>query len=234
MAEDKSMRSALDIQLSRNTILPIISNYSLSEFVEDPAYWLWRLSRYKHVSRLLKGKKHVCEIGCGDAFASPLIASCVEQLYCFDSLPELISVAKQNLSEAFSNISFSQASLPKDVDHITSCLPSNIPSYDALFALDVLEHIYPSDMPLFLDSVRQITNHRSLCIFGMPTIESQAYASEGSRLGHVNCLNKDEFQHVLASYYSNVVMLSVNDETLHTGFGPMSQYIIAICSTPLS
>ena len=88
-------------------------------------------------------------------------------------------------------------------------------------------------MPLFLDSVRKITNHRSLCIFGMPTIESQAYASEGSRLGHVNCLNKDEFQHVLASYYSNVVMLSVNDETLHTGFGPMSQYIIAICSTPL-
>ena len=55
MAEDKSMRSALDI-LSRNTSLPIISNYSLSEFVEDPAYWLWRLSRYKHVSRLLKGK----------------------------------------------------------------------------------------------------------------------------------------------------------------------------------
>ena len=62
----------------------------------------------------------------------------------------------------------------------------------------------------------------------MPSLESQRYASKESKEGHINCQNKGELYQSLSESFKTVTMLSMNDEILHTGFGPMSHYLIGI------
>ncbi|CCQ53625.1 hypothetical protein CWATWH8502_2077 [Crocosphaera watsonii WH 8502] len=63
---------------------------------------------------------------------------------------------------------------------------------------------------------------------GMPSLESQAYASEGSKQGHVNCKTGKDLKALMLDYFHNVFMFSMNDEVVHTGFFPMSHYLFAL------
>ena len=65
-------------------------------------------------------------------------------------------------------------------------------------------------------------------IVGIPSIESQKYASKQSKEGHVNCKNGEEFRSVMLEYFENVFMFSMNDEVVHTGYFGMSHYLIAV------
>ena len=71
------------------------------------------------------------------------------------------------------------------------------------------------------------------CIIGMPSLESQAYASDISKLGHVNCKKSSELKLFLTQYFERVFTFSMNDEVVHTGFQPMSQYLLALCCFPI-
>ena len=63
----------------------------------------------------------------------------------------------------------------------------------------------------------------------MPSLESQIYASPASKEGHVNCQSKKQLKRTLLKYFSTVFMFSMNDEVMHTGFAPMSHYLMAVC-----
>ena len=65
----------------------------------------------------------------------------------------------------------------------------------------------------------------------MPTLESQKYASKGSKLGHINCKSKKELKKTLSKFFNNVYMFSMNDEVLHTGYDKMSHYIFALANS---
>ena len=67
----------------------------------------------------------------------------------------------------------------------------------------------------------------------MPSLESQIYASEGSKIGHVNCQSGDVLKNNLKKYFHNVFIFSMSDEVVHTGFTPMAHYLLALCVTPL-
>jgi hypothetical protein len=63
----------------------------------------------------------------------------------------------------------------------------------------------------------------------MPSLESQAFASPPSKLGHVNCKTAPDFEAVMKRYFHNVFMFSMNDEMVHTGYHKMAHYLIALC-----
>ena len=67
-------------------------------------------------------------------------------------------------------------------------------------------------------------------IIGMPSIESQVYASPGSKLGHVNCKSGPELKLLMEKYFQAVFLFSMNDEVVHTGFHKMAHYILAVCA----
>ena len=100
--------------------------------------------------------------------------------------------------------------------------------FDAIYFLDVLEHIEPSQEDIFLQNVVSSLSFNGICIAGMPSLESQQYASEISKAGHVNCQTGAQLKKTFERYFNNVLMFSMNDEVLHTGFFPMSQYLLAI------
>ena len=69
----------------------------------------------------------------------------------------------------------------------------------------------------------------SRILSGMPSIESQPYASEPSRRGHVHCKSGEDLKDLLLKYFSNVFLFSMNDEVVHTGFSKMANYILVVC-----
>jgi len=104
---------------------------------------------------------------------------------------------------------------------------SPLQGFGGVFALDVFEHIRNADR--FLDCMAGCA---PVAIIGTPSLESQQYASALSKEGHVNCHTSTELRYSLRRYWNQVFMFSMNDEVLHTGFGPMSQYLFALCVGP--
>ncbi|WP_104743531.1 hypothetical protein, partial [Helicobacter cinaedi] len=70
---------------------------------------------------------------------------------------------------------------------------------------------------------------RGIAIFGIPSLESQVYASRMSRLEHINCKNGDELKKFCQKYFYHCFVFSMNDEVVHTGFYPMAHYLLALC-----
>ena len=97
------------------------------------------------------------------------------------------------------------------------------------FILDVLEHIQPSDEDRFIKNTLDSLKLNGSLIIGMPSIESQKYASAPSKAGHVNCKSAEDFKKLMEKYFYNVFIFSMNDEVLHTGFYQMSHYLFTLC-----
>ena len=97
--------------------------------------------------------------------------------------------------------------------------------YNGIYSLDVLEHIHKKKEKDFLKNICKSLKSNGSLIIGMPTLESQKYASKVSKLGHINCKSKKELKSLLLKYFNNVYMFSMNDEVVHTGYDKMSHYI---------
>ena len=54
------------------------------------------------------------------------------------------------------------------------------------------------------------------------------YSKKDSLLGQKNFKTYDEIKKLLRNYFKTVVVLSVNDETIHTGKRENANYFIAI------
>lgn len=196
----------------------------MSSFVyrHDPKRLSFMLSRYKFVAKMFHGFDRVLEVGCGDAFGSPLIASDVNKLVCVDFDGAFIAQAKA----MYANIEFLQ------LDFTKNCYEK---SFDGIFSLDVLEHISPKLEDLFMRNILySLRTQNGVAIIGMPSLESQLYASSESKEGHVNCKSGLELKVFLEKYFANVFLFSMNDEVVHTGFYPMAHYLLALCTSPKS
>ena len=187
----------------------------------DPRLVGFMAARHKMVAKILEGKD-ILEIGCQEGFGTMFVAPYVKSITCVDFYEPFIE-------------GFKKYSLP----HLTNCKAKRLDitiepvlgPFDGAFALDVLEHIDPNREKLFWENLCESLKPSGTAIVGMPSIESQTYASEGSKVGHVNCKTGLGLKEEALKYFSNVIMFSMNDEMLHNGFFPMSQYIIAVCSS---
>jgi len=68
-----------------------------------------------------------------------------------------------------------------------------------------------------------------VAIVGMPSLESQPYASPLSREGHVNCKSAPDLKQVMQRSFHDVFIFSMNDEVVHTGFYALAHYLFALC-----
>ena len=89
--------------------------------------------------------------------------------------------------------------------------------YDAIYALDVLEHISKKKEKIFIKNIISSMKANGALILGCPSIESQKYTNSKEQ-GHLNCKSGQEFKSLLESFFHNVFLFSMNDEVLHTGF----------------
>ena len=186
---------------------------------DDPRRLAFVLARYKFVSKMLSGKKRVAEIGCGDGFATRIVQQEVGQVTAVDFDPVFIQDIKDRMNPKW----------PLDTvvhDLLTGPIPGEV--YDAVYALDVLEHISSEKEDQFVKNIVASLGNHGTVILGMPSIQSQVYASKLSKEGHVNCKDEPTFRALISKYFHHVFMFSMNDEVVHTGFYPMANYLFAI------
>lgn len=184
----------------------------------DPKRLAFVLSRYKFVSKMLSGKKKVLEVGCGDGFPIRILLQEVGSVHGIDIDPAFINDISERSDPAWP---FTAAVH----DMLSGPVAGN---YDAAYSLDVLEHISKENEQTFIKNVVDSLTSDGVFIVGMPSLQSQAYASPLSKLGHVNCKTGSELKRLMQNYFKHVFMFSMNDEVLHTGFEAMAQYIFAI------
>lgn len=186
---------------------------------DDPKRLAFTLSRYKFVAKMLEGSEHVLEVGCADAFGTRIVVQAVKQVTAVDFDPELLASASEIMRSKFPITLKQHDLLAGPVDG----------QYSAAYCMDVLEHIDPQQEETFMRNlVAPLTSH-GVCIVGTPSLESQAYASKFSRMGHVNCKTQAALKDFMLRFFYNVFMFSMNDEVIHTGYGKMAHYNLALC-----
>ena len=191
---------------------------------EDPKHLVFRLSRYKFVSKMLSGKDRVLEIGCGDAFGTRIVQAEVASLAALDFDPVFVDDVKKRMMPKWDFEVFVHDMLDGPVQG----------EFDAVYALDVLEHIEKArEHEFLLNSFASLGPH-GVSIIGLPSIESQPYASPQSKAGHVNCKSGPELKATLQEHFHNVFIFSMNDEVVHTGFHKMANYMFAVCAAKKS
>lgn len=187
---------------------------------QDPRRTLFTLARYKFVAKLLAGRQQVLEIGCADAFGTRLVQQTVASVTAIDFDPIFIADAQARMNPHWPFQAF-----------VHDMLAGPVPGcFDAVYALDVLEHIAPDQEDRFLANAVAALAPTGVAIFGMPTLESQAYASPQSKAGHVNCKTGEALRETMERYFHTVFVFSMNDEVVHTGYYRMANYVIAVCS----
>jgi SAM-dependent methyltransferase len=186
---------------------------------EDPRHLLFVMSRYKFVAKMLSGRRGILEVGCADAFGTRLVLQEVKELTAIDFDPVFIQDVEARMDPRWPFVA-----------RVHDMLEGPVPgSFDGAYALDVLEHI-PQELEIrFIGNiVRSLTPHGVL-IIGMPSIQSQAFASKPSREGHVNCMDDTRLRQLTSRFFHNTFIFSMNDEVVHTGYAPMAHYLLAVC-----
>lgn len=187
---------------------------------DDPKRLTFTLARYKFAAKMLAGRKHVLEVGCADAFATRIVVQEVEKLTATDFDPVFIEDVKDRMDDRW-----------KFDCMVHDMLDGPMPgSYDGVYSLDVLEHILPKDEEQFITNMLAPLSVDGAAVIGMPSLESQVYASPVSIEGHVNCKTMPDFKALMERHFHNVFMFSMNDEVVHTGYHKMAHYLFALCA----
>jgi 2-polyprenyl-3-methyl-5-hydroxy-6-metoxy-1,4-benzoquinol methylase len=202
-----------------DTRLGLLKNW---EWHDDPRRLLFSLARYKFVAKMFAGRERVLEFGCGDAFCAPIVKQTVGHLTVTDFDRLYIEDAKARMREPWTFDALV-------IDIRKEKLPGR---YDAIYSLDVFEHIPAAEEDDVMRRILAALDPKGAMILGMPSLESQAHASAPSQAGHVNCKTEPQLRQFMSRHFDNVFLFAMNDEVVHTGYGAMAHYRLALACGP--
>ena len=185
---------------------------------QDPKRTLFTLARYKFVARMLGGRKHVLEVGCADAFGTRIVQQAVGKVTATDFDPLFIEDIKERMNPHWPIEVFVHDMLKGPVPD------SSMPSMRSMSSNTSRRRTKTNSSENTIASL----SPAGIAIFGMPSLESQTYASPQSKAGHVNCKSGEELKRTLERYFHTVFVFSMNDEVVHTGFYPMAHYLLGV------
>lgn len=230
MRKKDSEENSLNSKLSRKIIegakefkVKELPSSVMFQLHNDPKHLGFLLARHKVVGKLLSGKDNVLEIGCQDGFGTYLVSKYVEKITAIDIEKKHIVEAKKVWKEFAHRIKFQNIDITKS---------KYLGSFDSIYMLDVFEHISPRKSTSFLKAIIRHMSDNALLIVGMPTKESQIYASKLSKLGHVNLFSIFEARKYFNEFFDNVLVFGMNDEMINLNFEPLNHYMICICIGP--
>ncbi|RKZ85905.1 MAG: class I SAM-dependent methyltransferase [Candidatus Parabeggiatoa sp. nov. 1] len=184
---------------------------------KSPAHILHYLSYYKFAAKMVGSNKRVLDVGCGEGLGTWILAKECGQVKGVDFAQEVINVGQTNWSSQ-SNISF----------ECSDFLTLSAESWDAVVNFDVIEQISPENVQNFMTGIINNLAEHGITIVGTPNLNSQAYVSEISKLGHVNVYSPELLEEEMRRYFEHVFLFCANNEVIHAGFLPFAHYLIVI------
>ena len=138
-------------------------------------FWNW-LSRYpeqyftyqfgrpivSHLRPFLAGRKRVLDYGCGTGFLIPHLTAVAQEVVAADHSPD--SVAETNRVHG---------ALPRFAGaYLIETLLEQDRSFDATVCIEVIEHLYDSELDALLDNIRRLSAPGACNIFTTPNDEA--------------------------------------------------------------
>ena len=201
--------------VNENVVLGPWTSYSMQT---DPKHMAFVLSRYKFCSKMLRNYNNILEVGCGDAFGASILAQDNELLVGIDNDDVLESNKSRVKNEKINFASHDILSGPY--------ISNN--KFDAAVSIDVIEHIEPSSEDIFIENIINSLSDKSMVIIGTPNVTSVVYASPQSKYYHINLYSHDKLNNLMKKHFTHVLNFGMNDEIVHTGFGPMCHYLFSV------
>lgn len=221
MNDSKKLWEEVDSEI---TAAPIeLGRYASDDYANDPKHFAFVTSRYKFASKMLGGMDTVMEVGCGDGFGAPLVADAVGRLICADINAPLLKDTERRHKDFVKNATYEYFDFREG---------SYKPEVDAVYMIDVIEHIFPGEEATFMVNLTGSIRDHGVMLIGTPNKSAEQYASEWSRKGHINLKTQDTLRDLGLKYFHNVFLFGMNDEVVHTGYAPMCHFIWALCVTP--
>lgn len=187
--------------------------------VNDPRHLCFVLSRYKFCAKMLQGKDLVIEVGCGDGFGLPIVSQAVKHVLCIDWDERNIENCRRRLQH-LKNVTYLKLDLNQET--LPSC------NADALYSIDVIEHIDPKNEKRFMENMCGLLKTESVMVIGTPNITASAYASKNSELLHINLKSQKSLRDLMLRYFKYEFSFGMNDEVLHTGYAAMCHYLWSV------
>ncbi len=209
------------VQLKKTQGLTPLGIEKNANWHTDPRRLAFVLSRYKFVAKMFSGSDRVLEVGCGDGWPIRIVLQEVRSVHGVDIDPVFIEDMKEREDPKYP--------FTFEVHDMLSG-PVRQQPFDAAYSLDVLEHIPQEQEHVFMRNFCASITDKAPAIIGMPSLESQQYASPLSKVGHINCKSGNDLRALMRQYFDHVFMFSMNDEVVHTGYFPMAQYLFALCT----
>ncbi len=216
LTQQEAYHAGTDHQFIDSVQMGPWTSYSL---LHDPKHMGFVLARYKFCAKMFDGMEKVIEVGCGDAFGTPIVAQHAKQVLAIEPDARHIASNKKRLS-AVRNIDFRQGTI-QDLK-----IPKA--SFDGAFSIDVIEHLDHHLNDPFVSTQAQVLKKDGACIIGTPNIASEPHASERSRVQHINLHSQKSLKELMEKYFKRVFMFGMNDEVLHTGYPAMCHYIFGM------
>jgi 2-polyprenyl-3-methyl-5-hydroxy-6-metoxy-1,4-benzoquinol methylase len=216
ITQQEAYRLGTDHQFVDSVDLGPWTTYSL---LNDPKHLGFVLARYKFAAKMFDGMDKAIEVGCGDAFGTPIVAQHVKQVLAIEPDGRHIESNKKRLGKV-KNIDFRQGAI-QDLK-----LPKA--SFDGAYSIDVIEHLDTHLNDAFVKSQAEILKKDGVCIIGTPNVTANDYASERSRVQHINLHSQKSLNALMSKYFKRVFMFGMNDVVLTTGYAPMCHYIFGM------
>ncbi len=181
------------------------------------------LSRYKFVSKLFAYKDNisVCELGCQEAWGGIMF----EQN---NNLSRYVGIDLDSNAIAWNNNNLCSKKMSFLEGNFFDVKPDG--HFDVVLSLDVIEHIERDLEDQYVKVAMDLLEEDGVFVVGTPNEKMNPYASEASKVAHINLYDQKRLYSLMSRFFKNVFIFNMNDEVVNTGFAPMSCYIIAVCS----
>ena len=181
------------------------------------------LARYKFAAKMLQNRKEltVIDFGCNDGLGDLLISqNCdCKEIIGIDFDEDAIAWADENIANE--KMKFIQ----HDFLGMDICSSGG----DCAVSLDVIEHIPAEKEDIYFQTICNNLKDNGIAVIGTPNVTMFPYASPWNKKAHINNYSQERLYEAAAKWFQNVFIFGMNDEVLHTGFYPMSCYIMALC-----
>ena len=190
-----------------------------SHTIRQDCLWAFiRLARYKFAARYVNKGDVVLDAGCGDGLGSLFLSQFAKEVYGVDTCSKALAYCLRTYKRE--NLNFEERAL-QALD--------NQSAYDVVVCMDVIEHFSQRDASLVIHNFAKVLRpSKGMLILGTPNVESQRFASEHRKLLHLHEYSADELREMVEQDFHRVIILSMNDELVHTGFHKLAWYLIAI------